>query len=237
VKTKWNLNKSGQRAHCANVERLKSGGIAIGLENEASSEPPLLRFEFDQSEYSFIHAGTRKGIALVLCVRLIPLKSGVTLLDYCGITIPGCDDANFFLVQPPEGSLSYKVFGWLDLDRGSVLNHLIFTGRPLPCGKIFDGILVAQSFDSLPSQFQRGKIQAEICLVDQLDNVYKSEVELIVERHAQEGERARKGDGLFAPKRGVGTRVQPLVHAHPSSAVGGAVIGGKEKTADIVSRR
>jgi hypothetical protein len=234
VKTKWNLNKSGQRAHCANVERLKSGGIAIGLENEASSEPPLLRF--DQSEYSFIHAGTRKGIALVLCVRLIPLKSGVTLLDYCGITIPGCDDANFFLVQPPEGSLSYKVFGWLDLDRGSVLNHLIFTGRPLPCGKIFDGILVAQSFDSLPSQFQRGKIQAEICLVDQLGNPYKSEVELRVQRYSQGGEHAKKGHGLYAPKQGVGSRLQPQVHAHPSSAVRGAVIGGKEKTADIASR-
>ena len=235
MKTKWNLNKSGQRAHCANVERLKSGGIAIGLENEASSEPPLLRF--DQSEYSFIHAGTRKGIALVLCVRLIPLKSGVTLLDYCGITIPDCDDVNILLVNPPEGSLSYKALGGVDIERDAVLNHLIFNGCPLPCGRIFNGILVAQSFDSLPGQFQTGMgIIATIRLVDQLGNPYKSEVELRVQRYSQGGEHAKKGHGLYAPKQGVGSRLQPQVHAHPSSAVRGAVIGGKEKTADIASR-
>ena len=59
-------------------------------------------------------------------------------------------------------------------------------------------------------------IDAEICLVDQFDNPYPSKVRLIVERYAQEGKHAKKGDGLYAPKV-FGTRLQPQpqVHAHP----------------------
>jgi hypothetical protein len=219
VKTKWNLTKSEQRAHSANSERLESAGVATGVENTTSSEPPLLRVE--QSENSLILAGAHKGIALAFCARLIALKSGITLLDDCGITIPGCDDANFFWVPPRGGSLGYNVFGWLNLARGEALNDLLFSGCPLPCGKIFDGIFVAWSFDSLPSQFQTGmNIDGEVCLVDQLGNPYKWGVELSVERYAQGGEHAKKGDGLYAPKRVFGTRLQRQVRAHPTSALG-----------------
>lgn len=226
MKTKWNLTKLEQTAHFANSELLKAGGVAIGVEKTTSSESPMLRIE--QSEYSFIHAGDRKGIALALCLRFIPLKSGVTLLDYCRITIPGCDDLEISLVPPPEGSLSYKVFGWLDIEIGPVLNHLFFDGRPLPCDRIIDGILVARSFESLPTFFQNGKVEAEICLFDQFDNPYTSKLELIVIRHAQEVERAKKGDGVFAPKRDLRTRHQDRIHAYPASTVSKPVSAGEE---------
>jgi hypothetical protein len=209
VKTKWNLTKSEQRAHSANSERLKSGGVAIGVEKTASSESPLLRI--DQGDYSFIYAGARKGIALALCVRLTVLKPGITIRDY-EITIPGCDDVNIFLVEPPEGSLSYKVFGWLGLETGAVLNGRILSGRPLPCDRILDGFVVAQSFDSLPSRFQTGmRIDATICLADQSDNLYTSVVELIVERYPQEGAHTKKGNGLIVPKQVIGARHQRQV--------------------------
>lgn len=233
MKTKWNLNKSEQMVHSANLERLKSGGVAIGVEETASSESPLLGIE--QSDYSFIHAGTRKGIAFEICLRLIALKPGVTLRDGCEITIPGCDDLTISLVPLPEGCLSYKALWGINIERGAVLNHLFFDGRPLPCDRIFDGILVAQSFGSLPTYFQTGTIDAEICLFDQLDNPYTSKVEFIVTRYAPEC--ARKGDGLFGPKQVGGTRHQPQVNAHLSSAFGGAVNGGKEKMGEIVSTR
>lgn len=230
--TKWNLTKSQQTAHRANSERLKAGGIAIGVEKTTLSESPKLRIK--QSENSFIDAGDRKGIALALCLRLIPMKSGVTLVEYCRITIPGCDDLQISLVPPPEGSLSYRVFGWLDLETRAVLNHLFFGGRPLPCDRFIDGILVAQSFDSLPTYFQNGKIEAEICLFDQFDNPYTTKVELIVTRHVQEVERAKKGDGAFAPKQIFGTRLQPQVHVHPASAFGKTVSAVEENASDRV---
>jgi hypothetical protein len=72
----------------------------------------VLRIE--QSERSDIYAGTIKAMALAICLRFTVLKSGITLCDDFEITIPGCEDANFFGVQPAEGSLHYKALGWLD---------------------------------------------------------------------------------------------------------------------------
>jgi len=221
MKTKWNLTKSEQRAYSENAERLKSGGVAIGVEKTASSESPQLTIE--QSEHSVIHAGTSKGMAFELWLRVIPLKSGITLLDDCHIIIPVCD-ADIELVQPPEVSLRYRPFGWLDIETGNVLNHLIFNGRPLPRGKIFDGIVVAQSFDPLPSQFQTGmRINATICLIDQSDKVYRSAGELRVVRHAQDCQRPKNATGLFGPKQVFGTRYEHRVHEYPTSVIGKTV--------------
>jgi hypothetical protein len=233
MRTRWNLTKSEQKAHSANSERLKSAGVAIAIERPAFSESPLLRI--DQSESSFIYAGARTGIALALCVRLMALKSGITLLDECKIIIPGCDDLNIFWVPLPERALSYKVFGWLDPEKGAVLNHLILNGHPLPYGRIFDGILLAQSFGQLPTYFATGmRINAEICLVDQFDNPYTSEVELIVERYEQGGEHARKGDGLLAPRQvGWHSSLAPSPRTSPS-VLGKTVSAVKEDTDDGV---
>jgi hypothetical protein len=180
VKTKWNLTKSEQRADSANAERLKFAGLKIGVEHAASSEAPLLRIE--QSEYSFICAGTSAGMALVICVRLTVLKSRIIICDY-EITIPGCS-AQIFLVEPKEGSLKAL---WLpDFEGDVVLNHRILNGRALPLDKTLDGFLIAQSFEPLPSQFQSGvPISAEIRFTDQWGNVFTSEVRLGVERYKQ----------------------------------------------------
>lgn len=183
MKTKWNLTKSEQRADSANAERLKFAGLAIGVEHAAFSEAPLLRIE--QSEYSFVYAGTTLGgMGLAIWLRFTVLKSGIIIRD-CEITIIGCG-ANITLVEPPEGSLRYKAFGGLDLEREYVLNHRIFNGQSLPIDRTLDGILVAQSFDLLPSQFQTGvPISAKIRFTDQWGNVFTSEVRLGVERYKQ----------------------------------------------------
>jgi hypothetical protein len=105
-------------------------------------------------------------------------------------------------VPVPEGSLTYKAFEWLDIERSAVVNHLILNKRPLPSGRLFDGILVAKSHDSLPSQFQnRMRVGATIYLADQLYNSYTSEVELIVARDDQPGAPVKQGDRLYAAKQ------------------------------------
>ena len=232
MKTKWNLTKSEQRAHSENAERLKSGGVALGVEKTASSEPPRLRVE--QSEYSFVYAGDRKGFALAVCVELMALKSGITICDY-EITIPGYDGTKISLVPVPEGSLTYKAFEWLDIERSAVVNHLILNKRPLPRGRLFDGILVAKSHDSLPSQFQnRMRVGATIYLADQLYNSYTSEVELIVARDDQPGAPVKQGDRLYAAKQVPSTHHQRQVHAQPVSAVGKTVSAVEENAGDRV---
>jgi len=232
MKTKWNLTKSEQRAYSENAERLKSGGVAIGLEKTAPSELPLVKIE--QSEYSFIQAGARKGIALAACVSLMALKSGITICDY-EITIPGYDGARILLVPIREGSPSYKALEYFDIEKGAVLNHLILNRRPLPRNRMFDGILVAQSSGSLPGEFQtRGVVNATICLFDQFHNPYPCVLEFIFERDEQGWERAKKEDGLYAPKRTLGTRHPDRVHIHPASAVGKTVSAVKDNAGDRV---
>ena len=195
MKTKWNLTKSEQRADSANAERLKFAGLAIGVEHAAFSEAPLLRIE--QSEYSFVYAGTTLGgMGLAIWLRFTVLKSGIIIRD-CEITIIGCG-ANITLVEPPEGSLRYKAFGGLDLEREYVLNHRIFNGQSLPIDRTLDGILVAQSFDLLPSQFQTGvPISAKIRFTDQWGNVFTSEVRLGVTRYERNLVRPEKWPNLF----------------------------------------
>jgi hypothetical protein len=192
VKTKRNLTKSEQRADFANAKRLKLAGLAIGVEDAASSEAPLLRIE--QSEYSFVYAGALGGMALAICLRVKPSKSGITLFEDVEFSIPGCEGANFFLAQPAEGSLRYKAFGWLDFQGDSVLNHRILNGRSLPLDRNLDGILLAQSFDPLPSQFQSGMlIPAKIHFADlSEENVFTSDLRLGVERCEQSVVRPEK---------------------------------------------
>ena len=125
--------------------------MAIGVESIASSESALLRI--DQCGYGVICAGTRGGIGLAVWVRLTILNWEITIRDY-EITIPGCDGATIFFVEPPEGSPSYNVFGWLDVKWDTVLNHRIFSERPLPRGQNLEGFVVAQSFGSLASHFR-----------------------------------------------------------------------------------
>jgi hypothetical protein len=198
MKAKWNLTKSEQRVHSANSARLRSAGVAIGVENTASSEPPPLTIE--QSGDGFIRAGARAGMALGVWVCLTVLKSGITICD-SEITIPGCDGATIVFVDPPEDSANYKVLDWLNLEWDVVLNHRIFSERPLPRGVNLEGFVVAQSFGPLPSQFQTGmNIGAKISLFDQSDNFYPSGVELRVERRPQPALHARTGSGLFGPE-------------------------------------
>lgn len=182
MKTKWSLTKSEQSTDSTNAERLRSAGLSIAGQHAASPEAPVLRIE--QSEYSFVHAGTCAGMALEISLRIMALKSGIIICDY-EITIPGCP-AQIFLVEPKEGSLRYKALGYCALEGDAVLNHQIFNGRSLPVDRMLDGFLIAQSFDPLPSQFQSGvPISSQIRLFDQFGNPFSSEVLLGVTRREQ----------------------------------------------------
>lgn len=124
-------------------------------------------------------------------------------------------------MPPEQGSPSYRVFRWLDIERGAVLNDRILGGRPLPLDRDLDGYLVAQSFDLLPRQFQPGmNIRASICLFDQAGKTYASEVELLVLRCEQPGATARKGKGLIVPEEVIVAGHERQDGVHPSSAVG-----------------
>jgi hypothetical protein len=84
---------------------------------------------------------------------------------------------------------------------------------------VFDGLLLLQSFDALPRHFQTG-MKATIRLVDQLDNLYESEIEFKVERYVQRTDRPQHGTGLFAPKGVPDGRHERPVFIDPTISVG-----------------
>jgi hypothetical protein len=217
--------QSEQRIQLANTERLKSAGIAIGTENSASLESPGLRVE--QSEYSFLTANVKGGFAAAICLTLTPLKSGIILRDCCEITMPGCDDLNVLVVQPSKDPRLYtSVFRYFKLESDAVLNPHFLNGRALPRRQVLDGILLVYSYESLPGRLMhRMTMHGTISLTDQLDNVYETDLQLIVEPHVP-----RK---VKEPK----ARSSMLAPTSPqSTSVWGAIVGGsdRKKGGDVI---
>lgn len=185
---KQNLTKSERRIHSANIERLKSAGLTVGVDNKILPDTPRLRIE--QSEISTIYAGTREGIALELCSRFTAFKPWTT--SRYSITIAGCD-AHIFLAEAPKGHPFYDVFGWLEEPREAVLNHRILSGRPLPTDRCLDGILVAQSFGSLPRRLDTGMpLSVRLLFRDHLGNASTAEIRAILTWQEQSEARAQQ---------------------------------------------
>lgn len=222
MRIKYKLTKSEQQIQFDNVARLMAAGITVGLEEAVLSEWPALRV--DQSERCTMVAHPIKGIEAAICLRLTPTKSGVILRDYFEITVPGCNDLNFLLSRPKGGI--YKALGHFEFARGEVLNGHFLTGRPLSPNQVLCSIVLAYSFEPLPTWFQRGMtVEATVSLMDQLDNVYRSTIDLNIERHVPRQTRHATGsNSLRAPSR-----------QQPSSSGAGIIGGGDtEKGEDVV---
>jgi hypothetical protein len=198
MKEKQNLTISEQRRHSHNVERLQRAGIATGIDDAVSSAatpPDVPPVKLQQSEFGELYAGTLKGIALAIPIRMLVLRSGLTIID-SEIAIAGCA-ACIFLVPPPATPLSYRVFRWIDIERGVVLNHLFCSERPLPVHTNLGGILIAQSFDSLPHHFKNGTpIHGTLRFCDQHDRWFETEIELRLQWCKQS-----QGSHASGPKR------------------------------------
>jgi hypothetical protein len=180
MKTKYNLTKSELRIQVDNQERLKAAGVTIGPEEADLSEWPALRV--DQSERCMMTAYPVKGFTAEICLRLIPTKPDVILRRFFDVTIPGCNDLKIVLPEPTNGM--YKALGHVEYARAELLNDHFLTARPLSPNRMLCGIVLAYSFEPLPGWFKSGMmVEATVSLMDQLDNVYRSTIELNIERH------------------------------------------------------
>jgi hypothetical protein len=213
VKTKYKLTKSEQKIQFANAKRLKSAGIAIGPENSAWSESPGLRVE--QSEDCFLMANVKGGFAAAISLSLTPLKSEIILRDYCEITMPGCDDLNISVVRPSKDPRLYtSVFQYYQFASDDVLNPHFLNGRPLQRSRVLDAILLVDSDESLPSQLMRRMtMHGTITLTDRLDNVYETDLQLIVDLDAPtKSKEAKARSSILAPTSPQPTNVSvPIV--------------------------
>ena len=131
---------------------------------------------------SFVHAPPTGGYGIVIWVRVVVVKSGVALSG-CRLTPRRWDDDDINLMDPTEGVSYYKAIGGVEYPRNDVLNRWISSNRYLKNGKVLEGVVIAQSPRSLPAWCVDGiSIEAELCFVDQFDNVYPLNVDLRIMR-------------------------------------------------------
>jgi hypothetical protein len=199
MKRKLSLSKTEQREYIANAKRLRAVGI-ISPEEEPLPEVQMLALEQTGGPAeSSVHAPSVGGYGIVVWVRIVALKSGISVCD-CQITPQKWSDTNIFLVDATERVPYFKSIAGVEYPRNDVVNHWISGGRYLKRGQILQGVVIAQSFGSLPTWCDNGiSVGAELCFVDQFGNLYPLKVDLRVIRDRERIGRPRHRTGLFGP--------------------------------------
>jgi hypothetical protein len=199
VKTKWTLSTTEQQDYNVNVQRLMAAGV-IPRQEQTASEPPMLTLERTGGIVdSFIHATRTRGYGMVVWVRIVVLKSGISLSE-CRVKPRRWEDIHIQLVDATEGSYSYARTVGVEYSRTDVLNPWISSNRYLSRGKILKGLVMAHSPVPLPAWCVDGiSIEADLILLDQFDNPYSLDVELRVMRDAERSVDRPRRTGLFGP--------------------------------------
>jgi hypothetical protein len=198
MKKKLSLSNTQTQEYNANTKRL----IAVGTippEEKPSAESQMLTVEQTGGPTdSFVHASPVGGYGIAVWLRFVAVKSGISLCDF-QVKPQRWSDTNIFLVDAAEGVLPYRALGGVEYPRTDVLNPWIASDRCLRHGQVLKGVVIAQSFASLPARYQSGiSIDMELCFFDQFDNIYPLKVELMVIRDKRD-ERPRRSTGLFGP--------------------------------------
>jgi hypothetical protein len=198
VKKKLSLSKTETQEYDTNVKRLVAAGVVPPEEKPSAGSQMLTVEQIGGPTVSFVHAPPVGGFGIVVWLRFVPLKSQISLCDF-QIRPERWNDTKIFLVDAAEGVLPYRALGGVEYPKTDVLNPWIASDRCLKHGHVLEGVLIAQSFASLPAWCQSGiSIDMELCFFDQFDNIYPLEVELMVIRDKRD-ERPRRSTGLFGP--------------------------------------
>ena len=206
MRKKLTLTRREQQEHDANAKRLSAVGT---IPQEVNSSPGAQLLSIEQMGGpvdSFVHASPSGGYGMVICVRIVVLKSGINLSD-CEITPSKWRDDAIEL-QPAHEQLGYSnAVGGVEYPKDDVLNPWISSTRSLEYGRVLEGVIIARSFASLPKWCENGmSIEADLYLFDQFENQYPLQVDLRVIRDAKREVPRRRSTGLF------GSAVTASVH-------------------------
>jgi hypothetical protein len=199
MRKKLRLNNTEQQEHNANVKRLRAVSIIMSDEEPIPDAQLLILEQIGGPTGSFVHAPSVGGYGIAVWVRIVPLKSGISVCD-CQVTPQEWDDTGICLVDATEGVPYYTVPGGVEYPEDEVLNHWMSGRRYLKNGQILQGVVIAQSFASLPARCCAGiEVEVELTFVDQFGNRYPLKVDLMVVRDKKNTERPTRHAGLYAP--------------------------------------
>ena len=199
MKKKLSLSNIEKQEYNANTKRLTAVGV-IHPEEQPSPKAQMCTVEQTGGPTeSVVHASSAGGYGIAVWVCIVALKSGISIRK-CHVAPKEWDDTDISLMDATEGVPYYTTRGGVEYPKMDVLNRWISPPRSLRQGQILEGVVIAQSLASLPAWCQSGiSIEAELCFVDQFDNIYPLKVELMVIRDLKRSERPRRSTGLFGP--------------------------------------
>lgn len=123
----------------------------------------------------------------VLYLRIVGLAPKVILQDF-ELSSPASPLNAYVLDDPAINNSASKLYRLLDgetFHRNEVLNHRLEGEGPLGRGKVIEGLLLAQSFDSVPSDYtDRSFMPLCLTIANQFDEVHESRFGIQVERIA-----------------------------------------------------
>jgi hypothetical protein len=208
VRTKLSLSKTERQEYNVNANRLMAAGV-IPREDKPASEPQMLTVEQVGGPLdSFVHALSLGGYGIGVWVRIVVLKSGIRLSD-CQVNPRKWDDTRIRLVDETNRLYSYARTVGVEYPRADVLNPWISNNQYLRRGEVLEGVVMAYSPVPLPAWCVNGiSIEAELCFVDQFDNIYPLNVDLRVIRDQERSVRPRRStefqQALHAANHGAG---------------------------------
>ena len=181
---KWTLTQAEQTEYRKRVERLRAAGADLDASSFESADRDWIKITHDR--LSYVRA-LPTGSLFLIPARIVGLAPKVIIQGF-ELSSPAMDLGAWFLEDPTvnrSDSRLYRFRDGTDFDRNEVLNHRVDAQGTLRYGDVMEGMLLAESFDAIPSRFvDKSFIPICLSIINQFDHVHESMIELRVERTA-----------------------------------------------------
>ena len=179
---RWTLTRSEEAQYRRITERMRAAGAELDPSAFAAHESRWITLKVC-SEDSYVRA-TPTSCVFVLYVRIVGLVPKVILQDF-DLSSPAWPLNAYILGDPSVSNSNCKFYQpqGEKFHRTEILNHRVEGEGRLGRGDVMQGLLLAESFDSVPSKYTDHSFMP-LCLsiVNQFDDVHKFKFEIQVER-------------------------------------------------------
>jgi hypothetical protein len=180
---RWTLTRSEEAQYRKNTERMRAAGAKLDPSAFATYESPWITLKVC-SEESYVRA-TPTSCVFVLYLRIVGVVPKVILQGF-DLSSPAWPLNAYILDDPTVSNSAYKFYRLLDkttFHRNEILNHRVEGEGRLGRGDVMEGVLLAESLDSVPSKYTDHSFMP-LCLsiVNQFDDVQESKFAIQVER-------------------------------------------------------
>lgn len=181
---KWTLTEGERSEYRKRVERLRAAGADLDVSSFGPADPEWIKITHDR--VSQVRALPTASLFLIP-TRIVALAPKVIIQGF-ELSSPAMDLAAWFLEDPTVNRSDQRFYRFrdgTDFHRDGVLNHRVDAQGTLRYGEVMEGMLLAESFDAIPSRFvDNSNIPICLSIINQFDDIHESTITLRVKRTA-----------------------------------------------------